>query len=150
MRSSGGGVLPATRARAGGSATRCSRRPLRCEPWARRANTSTRCSRSSGSWRTVLRRERGVRSRPSPKGSRASTAPGAGPPSNASSSGHRHRTTNGAGTVRVGELEAELTAQAARLDRVRAELQAARSDIDRLTVELEGARAEARLPTESG
>ena len=58
--------------------------------------------------------------------------------------------TNGAGTIRVGELEAELTAQAARLDRVRAELKAARSDIDRLTVELEGARAEARLPTESG
>jgi hypothetical protein len=58
--------------------------------------------------------------------------------------------TNGIGTVRVGELEAELTAQGARLDRVRAELKAARSDIDRLTTELEGARAEARLPTESG
>jgi hypothetical protein len=58
--------------------------------------------------------------------------------------------TNGAGTVRVGELEAELTAQAARLDRVRAELKAARADIDRLTVELESARAEAHLPTESG
>jgi hypothetical protein len=58
--------------------------------------------------------------------------------------------SNGAGTVRVGELEAELTAQGARLDRVRAELQAARSDIDRLTVELEGALAAACLPTESG
>ena len=60
------------------------------------------------------------------------------------------RHSNGAGTVRVGELEAELTVQGARLDRVRAELKAARSDIDRLTVELERARVEARLPTESG